>query len=67
MIYALYEIGKSVEWDTIRIFTSFSSLEQKMVREKLKNYYAVAYDGVDELVPVWCYQLSKGKLERFSL
>ena len=67
MIYALYEIGKSVEWDTIRLFTSFSSLEQTMIRNKLNQHYVVAYDGVDELKPVWCYQLVKGVLKRFSL
>jgi len=67
MIYILYELGKTAEWDTLRMFTSFSSLEQAMVRENLKNHYAVAYDGLDELVPVWSYQLIKGVLQRFSL
>lgn len=67
MIYVLYEIGKSAEWDTLRIFTSFSSIEQQMIRNPATKYYAVAYDGVDELVPVWSYQVIKGKLQRFSL
>jgi hypothetical protein len=67
MIYVLYEIGKTAEWDTLRMFTTFSSLEHAMIRENLKENYAVAYDGVDELVPVWSYQLVKGVLQRFSL
>jgi hypothetical protein len=67
MIYILYELGKTADWDTLRMFTSFSSLEQTMIKNNLKSHYAVAYDGVDELVPVWSYQLVKGILQRFSL
>ena len=65
MIYLIFSIGKSAEWDELRIFTSFSSVEQAALKQRA--CYVVAYDGVDELVPVWMYQIVNGRLQQFSL
>ena len=64
MIYIVFKKGESAEWDTIHIFTSYSIVEQYVNTDK---YYVIAYEGIDNLVPVWQYQYINGRLQRFSL
>jgi hypothetical protein len=62
MIYVLLPRG-DLGWDDIRIFTSFSAVERMIDRE----HFVIAFEGVDELSPVWIFQLEKGKIERWAL
>lgn len=66
MIYIVYKIGKSIEWDELRIFTDLASI-QKFVCPY--PFYVIAYDtdGDSELIPVCMYQMIKGNLQQFSL
>ena len=75
MLYLLVPTGNS-EWQDMRIFTTFSSLEQAVEREvrarqnqKLnENWcFVVAYEGTDELTPVWGYYIMQGYLQRCAI
>jgi len=75
MLYLLVPIGNS-EWQDMRIFTSFSAVEQVVDREvknrrtnKLPDAWCsvIAYDGTDELSPVWGYYIIDGYLQRFAI
>lgn len=55
MIFAI--VPNDAETSGLRLFTSYSAMEQVM--RKTPNCFGVAYDGVDELVPVWIYTLQK--------
>lgn len=75
MIYLLVPTGNS-EWDDMRIFTTFSSVEQ-VVNKGIKECkargqherwcFVIAYDGSDELHPVWGYMIYDGYLQRCAI
>lgn len=62
MVYVLLPRG-GLDWDDLRIFTTFSAVERTITPET----YVIAFEGTDELTPCWIYQLEKGKLERWAL
>jgi hypothetical protein len=64
MIYIIFKRGKHIDWDEIRIFTSYSIVEQLVTSE---DFYVIAYEGEDQLHPVWYYIFRQGRLQRFSL
>lgn len=75
MIYLLVPTGNS-EWDDMRLFTSFSAVEQvvakgikecKSRREHERWCFVIAYDGTDELRPVWGYMIYDGYLQRCAI
>jgi len=75
MLYLLVPTG-TPEWSDMRVFTSFSAVEQIVEREALRRNqqritdawcYVIAYEGVDELHPVWGYYLIDGRLQRFAI
>lgn len=75
MIYLLVPTGNS-EWDDMRLFTSFSAVEQtvakgiaerKSRRESERWCFVIAYDGTDELHPVWGYMIYDGYLQRCAI
>lgn len=75
MLYLLVPTGNP-EWDDMRIFTSFAAVEQVAVAEAKRRKqerildawcFVVAYDGVDEVRPVWGYYLIDGYLQRFNI
>ena len=75
MLYLLVPIGNS-EWQDMRLFTTFSAVEQVVEREvkvrknnRLPEVWCsvIAYDGTDELRPVWGYYSMDGYLQRFAI
>lgn len=75
MLYLLVPTGNS-EWQDMRLFTSFSAMEQvvdkeieRRRREKLHEQwcFVVAYDGTDELHPIWGYYVMDGYLQRCAI
>lgn len=75
MIYLLVPTEHST-WQDMRLFTTFSSLEQ-MVTSGIRQCrsqglpdqwcYVIAYEGTDELSPVWGYIIYEGYLQRCVL
>ena len=61
MIYMLVPQG-GAEWEDVRLFTTFSSAEDAMKR--VKNCFTVAFDGLDELKPVYLYSFKNGMIFR---
>ena len=66
MIFMLVPFGNA-EWEDIRLFTTYSSMEQVMVKTAKKRVeqnmepqwcFGVAYDGNDELQVVWNYHIT---------
>ena len=75
MLYLLVPTGNP-EWEDMRMFTSFSTVEQVAVTEAKRRKqerildawcFVIAYDGVDELVPMWGYYLIEGQLHRYAI
>ncbi len=75
MLYLLVPTGNP-EWSDMRMFTSFAAVEQIAVTEaKIRKQqrindawcFVIAYDGVDELVPMWGYYLIEGQLQRHAI
>ena len=62
MLYVLYPRAE-LEWDDPRIFTTFAGVEPLIDAD----HFVIAYEGTDELLPVWIFQLEKGKIERWAL
>ena len=62
MLYILLPRG-SLDWDDIRVFSSFSAVEPLLTPET----FLLAFEGTDELIPVWVYQLEHGVLRRYPL
>lgn len=62
MIYLLLPRG-TLDWDDVRIFTSFSAVERLITA----STYVIGYEGIDELKPVWIYQLESGTIRRYAL
>jgi hypothetical protein len=75
MLYLLVPIV-STEWREMRLFTTFSAVEQVVaagIAERQANgvpdrwCYVIAYDGTDEVFPVWGYVIYEGYLQRFAI
>jgi hypothetical protein len=75
MIYLLVPTGNS-EWEDMRIFTTFSAVEQvvnKGIEERVARgerdrwCFVIAYDGTDELHPLWGYMIYEGYLQRCAI
>jgi hypothetical protein len=75
MLYLLVPTGNP-EWEDMRMFTSFSAVEQVAVeeskrrkQERIKDAwcFVIAYDGTDELRPMWGYYLIDGYLQRYAI
>ncbi len=75
MIYQLVPTGNS-EWDDMRMFSSFAAVEQvvnkginerKARRENERWCFVIAYDGADELFPIWAYIIYEGYLQRCAI
>lgn len=62
MLYVLLPRG-ALDWDDIRVFSSFSAVEQAVTPQS----YIIAFEGTDELKPCWIYQLENGRLQRWAL
>jgi hypothetical protein len=75
MIYLLVPTGNP-EWEDMRIFTTFSAVEQVVAkgieeriarREHERWCFVIAYDGEDELRPLWGYMIYEGYLQRCAI
>ncbi len=75
MIYLLVPTGHP-DWDDMRIFTSFSMVEQvvaKGIEDRRKAgqserwCFVIAYNGTDELHPLWGYMIYDGYLQRCAI
>jgi len=75
MIYLLVPTGHP-EWDDMRVFTSFSAVEQvvaKGIAERRARgqsdrwCFVIAYEGTDEVHPVWGYMIYEGYLQRCAI
>ena len=62
MVYLLLPRG-SLDWDDLRLLTSFAHLEQLLS----PTTYGLAFEGTDELMPVWLYQLERGQVRRYPI
>jgi hypothetical protein len=62
MLYILYP-RTDLGWDDPRIFTTFARVEPLIDPE----HFVIAYEGTDELVPVWIFQVEKGKVMRWAV
>jgi hypothetical protein len=62
MVYALLPRG-SLDWDDIRIFTTFAAVEPLI----LQGTFVIAMEGTDELTPAWIYQLEQGRIRRYPI
>lgn len=62
MLYVLYP-RTDLGWDDPRIFTVFARVEPLIDQD----HFAIAYEGTDELTPVWIFQLEKGKITRWAV
>ena len=62
MLYVLLPRG-SLDWDDIRVFTSFALAESLVTPEMV----LLGFEGTDELTPVWMFQLERGVLRRYPL
>lgn len=69
MLYVLFPHGG--ERDDIRVFATYAIIEQEVIRmATLRKSWGVnpdwclviAYDGVDELVPIWGYYVTSSML-----
>ncbi len=75
MLYILVPTG-GAEWHDMRLFTTFSAVEQVVAKEIQERRseglpdrwcFVIAYDGTDELRPVWGYTIYEGYLQRYAL
>jgi hypothetical protein len=62
MVYVLLPRG-DLGWDDLRIFTTFAAVEPLVTQSS----YIIAFEGTDELKPMWVYQLEYGVLRRYPL
>lgn len=62
MVYVLYP-RRDLGWDDVRIFTSFGAVE-RLIDE---YHFVIAMEGIDELYPMWMFQLENGKIQRWAL
>ncbi len=61
MIYMLVPRGNT-EWEDVRLFSTFSSVEDAMKR--VKHCFTIAFDGIDELNPVFLYSFNGDMIVR---
>lgn len=66
MIYVLVPRGKS-GWEDIRVFATFSAAEDVMKRGEGDWCFTIAFDGIDELGPVFLYTFKNGAIVRSSI
>lgn len=75
MLYLLVPTGDA-EWKDMRLFTTFSAVEQVVSRGmdecRRANLserwcFVIAYEGTDELRPVWGYTIYEGYLQRCAI
>jgi hypothetical protein len=52
------------EWEDTRLFSSFSAVEQAMKKGHYDWCFAIAFDGIDELLPVYLYHFKNGAIVR---
>jgi hypothetical protein len=52
------------EWEDVRLFTSFSAVEQAMKKVKGDWCFTIAFEGLDELLPVYLYRFKNGIIVR---
>lgn len=62
MMYIVFPRG-DLGWDDIRIYSTFSAVERLLD----SGTFAIAYEGTDELVPVWLFQLERGMVRRYPV
>lgn len=56
---------KDVRWETTRLFTSYSAVEQVMKKGGKGDWcFTVAFDGVDELEPIYVYKFKGDRIVR---
>ena len=61
-MYVLLPRG-DLGWDDLRVFTTFAAVERLIDRD----HFVVAFEGTDELVAVWMYQLEQGRVRRYPV
>lgn len=75
MLYLLVPTGNP-EWDDMRLFSTFSAVERVVNNEiaarKSKGQserwcFVIAYEGGEELAPVWGYMIYEGYLQRCAI
>jgi len=62
MMYIVFPRG-DLGWDDSRIYTTFSQVE----RQLHAGTFAIGYEGTDELVPVWLFQVEYGLIKRYPV
>ena len=62
MMYIVFPRG-DLGWDDIRIHTTFSVVERLLHA----GTFAIGYEGADELVPVWLFQMESGRIRRYPV
>jgi hypothetical protein len=62
MMYIVFPRG-DLGWDDIRIYSTFAAVERLLHT----GTFAIAYEGTDELVPVWLFQMENGMLRRYPV
>ena len=62
MLYGLFPRG-DIGWDDVRLFTAFAAVEPLIDR----GTFVIAFEGADELTPVWIYQLESGVIRRYPI
>lgn len=62
MIYVLFPQG-DLGWDDLRVFTTFGAAEAAVT----PYTFIVAFEGTDELKPVWVYRMERGTLRRYPV
>ena len=62
MMYIVFPRG-DLGWDDIRVYTTFATVERLLH----SGTFAIAYEGTDEMVPVWLFQVEHGMLRRYPV
>lgn len=61
-MYIVFPRG-DLGWDDIRVYTTFATVERLLHN----GTFAIAYEGADELVPVWLFQVEQGRIRRYPV
>jgi hypothetical protein len=62
MMYIVFPRG-DLGWDDIRIHSTFATVERLLHA----GMFAIGYEGTDEMVPVWLFQLEQGTIRRYPV
>ena len=62
MMYIVFPRG-DLGWDDIRIYSTFAAVERLLHT----GTFAIAYEGTDELIPVWLFQVEQGTVRRYPV